>query len=822
MAPSIFRISNPRAGRKSGPVRRLLNRIENQLRYVAASLFGLVFFIFLVGIPSLLIFTSTYGLGDGVRERAEKLLGGNFYTVSIERVLFSPTRGFILSHLEIRDRTPSRRLLVSANRLAVSVNMNSVLRHQPSLERIFLRDATLDIPLGEGEEPRLRLDHVRGLILCPAEQFHLTFASFEVAGINVRVSGTFLNPKKFAPKPVSTAGPGETAKTINAIQKELLSIQWKGVKPTLTIRAGGDLADTESLKVERAELRAGEGLWKGVGFRQVQLDLSYAARKLNLQKFLIEDGSGIFQAAGIDDFAAKTAVLEFAGSFDSSPIPGLFLSSEKASEWSFADPVHLSGNLSADLNGTKPKIEGVAQLQSGRFTYRGISMDSLSFGAALHEGKILVRDLHATGEPGSVDADLMMAPQDNRIRLRASLYPAKFAPATGDKTAEALTSMNFKDPLMISFEGGAPALDPMQLKGEGTLSLGKAAMRGSWIDSLNARVLLSDGAADFRDIVVKIDKGTGKGEFIYDFKNWEGRFPSVRSTLDPIRLMTWIDPNIAHSLKDYRFNTPPDVRLSGKVGLKDPEKNDLHIIMNAPDGLGYTLIKKNLPFGATSGKIDLKGQKLAIDIPQSQLFGGQVALKADVSVAPGDGRFGASVHLEDVDFKTVAQTYFDYTESSGKLTGDYSFRMVGGNERSMTGSGRLLIKDGNVLAMPILGPLSVLLNEVIPGFGYQPARKATADFAVRDGVISTRNILIEGLGFNMIGHGDINYLDNQMDMSMRLNIKGPIGLVTYLVSKTFEYESVGSASHPKWRPKILPKLGPKQTPSPQPSPSSSP
>ena len=71
----------------------------------------------------------------------------------------------------------------------------------------------------------------------------------------------------------------------------------------------------------------------------------------------------------------------------------------------------------------------------------------------------------------------------------------------------------------------------------------------------------------------------------------------------------------------------------------------------------------------------------------------------------------------------------------------------------------------------------------------------------------------------MIGHGDIDYLDNQMDMSMRLNIKGPIGLVTYLVSKTFEYESVGSASHPKWRPKLLPKLGPKQSPSPQPSPS---
>ena len=822
MAPTIFRFSKARLARKRGPIHALLMRIEHQLRYVAAWLFGLLFFMILAGIPSLLLFTSTYGLGDEVREKAETLLGGKFYTVSIERVLFSPTRGFILRKLEIRDRTPSTRLIVSANRLAVSVNMNSILRRQPTLERIFLRDATLDIPLGPGEEPRLRLDHVRGLIICPPEQFQVNYATFEIAGVNVRVSGTFLNPKKFAPRPVSTAGPGETANTINAIQKQLLAIRWRESKPTLSIQAGGDLADTESLKVEHAELHAGAGEWRGVGFRQIQVDLNYAGRKLNLHKFLFEDGSGIFQAAGVDDFAAKKILLEFAGSFDATPLPALFLGSKQASEWTFIDPLHLNGNLSADLNEKKPKIEGIAQVQAGRFTYKGISMDSLTLGMALHEGKVLVRDLHASGDPGVLDGDLMAAPQDNRIRLKASLYPAKFAPATEGKTAEALSSMNFKDPLLISFEGGAPTLDPMEFHGEGTLSLGMAAMRDSWIDSLNAKVLLSNGAADFRDIVVKIEKGTGKGEFIYDFKNWEGRFPSVRSTLDPVRLMTWIDPNIARSLKDYRFRTPPEVRLSGKVGLKDPEKNDLHIIMNAPDGLGYTLIKKDLPFGATSGTVDLKGQKLLLDIPESQLFGGRVALKADISVTPGDGRFGASVHLEDVDFKTVAQTYFDYSESSGKLTGDYSFRMVGGNDRSMTGSGRLLIKDGNVLAMPILGPLSVLLNEIIPGFGYQPARKATADFTVRKGIINSRNLLIEGLGFNMIGHGDIDYLNNQMDMSMRLNIKGPIGLVTYLVSKTFEYESVGSASHPKWRPKILPKLGPKQSPTPAPSPSATP
>ena len=128
-------------------------KLDYLLRYIAATVFGFLFCGFLLGIPILLLITSTYGLGDAVREKAEGLLGGAFYKVSVGRVLFSPTRGFILDRLQIHDLTPAQRLIVSANRIAVSLNMDSLLRRTPRLERIFLRDATLDIPLGPSEQP---------------------------------------------------------------------------------------------------------------------------------------------------------------------------------------------------------------------------------------------------------------------------------------------------------------------------------------------------------------------------------------------------------------------------------------------------------------------------------------------------------------------------------------------------------------------------------------------------------------------------------------------------------------------------------------------
>ena len=783
--------------------------MEDRIRYTAATLFALLVIFLLLGIPALLVVTSTYGLGDAVRHKVEETLGGKGYRASVGRVLFNPVRGFIVDGLQLHDRTPSQRLVVSANRLAISINLESLARGQVNLERIFLRDATLDIPLGPTEEPRLRLDHVRGLILCPPKQFRLTSASFEVAGILVRVSGTFLNPKQFSPKPVASEGPGNTARTIDSIQRELKSVRWLNGLPELTIQAGGDLANTESLRVEHATFRSGDGEWQGIRFHSSSIDLSYENRKLMLERFSIDDGMGELQAEGWADFMTNKAALEFAGAFNPAVLPHLLLKQDEIGNWDWIDPLHLSGRLSADWGNGKPLLDGNALLESGRFQYKSIPFYGISGGVAFREGKILVRDLRLEGDPGKLNADLLIAPGDNRLRLNASLFPAKLAPAVTGKTVEALSSMDFKEPLQISFEGSAATLDPLLMKGTGSLELGKSAMRGAPIQSLSSKIQMADGAVDFRDIILKIDDGVGKGEFIYDFKNWEGRLPLVCSTLDPVKVMTWIDPRIALSLKDYRFRKPPDLRVSGKVGLRNPDKNNLQIEINAPSGLGYTLIKKDLPFGPTSGTVQLKGQKVFVDIPKSKLFDGDIALKAEASVKPGDASYGASVHLESVDFQTIAKLYFDYAESSGKLTGDYTFRAVGGDDRAMSGTGNLLIKNGNVLAMPILGPLSVLLNDIIPGIGYQPAHKASADFTVDHGVINTRNLLIKGTGFSMIGHGDIYYLDDRMTMSIRLNAQGLPGLVLFPVSKIFEYESVGSAKHPKWRPKILPKMGTK-------------
>ena len=49
-----------------------------------------------------------------------------------------------------------------------------------------------------------------------------------------------------------------------------------------------------------------------------------------------------------------------------------------------------------------------------------------------------------------------------------------------------------------------------------------------------------------------------------------------------------------------------------------------------------------------------------------------------------------------------------------------------------------------------------ILNKIVPGLGYNHARKASASFGIEDGVITTKDFVITGKGFSMIGGSEVD------------------------------------------------------------------
>jgi hypothetical protein len=108
-----------------------------------------------------------------------------------------------------------------------------------------------------------------------------------------------------------------------------------------------------------------------------------------------------------------------------------------------------------------------------------------------------------------------------------------------------------------------------------------------------------------------------------------------------------------------------------------------------------------------------------------------------------------------------------------------------------------------VFAIPVFGPFSGILNNIVPGMGYNVAHDGTCGFAVRNGIITTHDFLVKGRGFNMIGDGRLFFLDDRLNFNIRLNAQGLPGVLLLPVSKLFEYAGTGTLENPVWKPVLL-------------------
>ncbi len=134
------------------------------------------------------------------------------------------------------------------------------------------------------------------------------------------------------------------------------------------------------------------------------------------------------------------------------------------------------------------------------------------------------------------------------------------------------------------------------------------------------------------------------------------------------------------------------------------------------------------------------------------------------------------------------------------MNGHYQWSGAGSDARSMKGKGEVDVRNGDLFAIPVFGPLSDILNKIMPGVGYRVARKANMSFTIKDGVIRTSDFHVDGGAFGMLGHGDSHFLEDKIDFDVRIDASGA-GFVLTPLYKFFEYKAEGSLKNPTWRPK---------------------
>ena len=296
--------------------------------------------------------------------------------------------------------------------------------------------------------------------------------------------------------------------------------------------------------------------------------------------------------------------------------------------------------------------------------------------------------------------------------------------------------------------------------------------------------------------------------------DFSGRFRlsyDVASTLkfeDALAISEVLDP------ADFSFikcADAPHITLKGTSGVtvEDMDATDLAGTVKLSRGEFAGFLFRDLK-GAYSLKRDVFSMKGAMNGKD----GGKVDFSTDVFLEryePEKMHFSMSGRYRDGSLSELAEVFsFDLGERKGKVECDLelSGRASGENPAaSYCGRGRFSVREGHLARMKLFSGLTELLADKVPGVSFLVDQtQASADFTIKDGVLHSENIFIEGGFISIKSWGTYDIAADNLDLTARVQILKEENLmskiihpITYPVTKLMlEFKATGSIDDPKW------------------------
>ncbi len=747
-------------------------------------------------------FLAHKGFGRQWRERVVEELHKHGVEVSVGHLTVNPFRGLVAQDVRIYDYKHREKTVALISEVSLDINYAALLHHRPFLNALDVRDAQLTLPMASGESQTgpAQLTNFRAHVYFPPAQIYVAQAEGLFCGVRLSATGQLIQ-REDAP-PSSPLSEEEWQKRLALLQRLINELQKFNFPspPSLQIKFGGDLAEMENARIE-ATLKADKARRDKYELHDFTASLEFSNQFLSLTRCQWSDAAGQFSAGGTWSRENNEARFQARSSIDLKGFLEAFGFGKLLSDLTFPAPPVLTTSGSVNLGAGQPQFKMIGNVTAPNFTYRSIAFSQLNANFSWDGARIFLRDVRVQNQGGQLNAEMLDAPNDFRLNIDSTVNPIALRAFVSPELQQFLTEWEWPRPPTVHLVIRGQDHRPGSWRGDGTIALERARFRGVWMNSAGATVRFGDGAVTYQDLRVVRNEGTGTGTFTSDFKKHEVRIVNLKTSLWPNDAVYWIDPKLARTVAPYKFRKPPDIMTNGVYQFAGGKNTRLELAVEGGGGMDYVFLGKTLPFEEISGNLLFTDDRLQINALKSVLFSGRVRGNADISLARNDSRYHANILVDHIDFARLTDLYYDYKTALGQLNGAYDFTGVGSEPRKMRGTGKLEVINGDVFALPIFGPLSGLLNAVLPGsMGYSIARKARATFTIRDGVSHTDDFEVAGRLFSMLGHGDIHFLDDKLDFNVRMSANGAAALLTPMY-KLFEYTGEGSLKHPDWHPK---------------------
>lgn len=753
-----------------------------------------------------------YAYDRGFTRKWRNYVAGEFRQRGIElwlsRLTLDPFRGIIAKNVQVYDARDRRHTMAVIDEMRLVINWANLVQGKPFLDALDLTDASLSLPI-DPENPRgpkVDINGLSGRLFLPPQQIYLSRLEADLYGLHVKASGRVINPQKFQrPHPDDPTQPPALARFAASLIAELRALKYSGPPPEIEVRFSGDLAQPDQLFAELT-LWAEHVAYKGINLETLYVAADYRDGRVEVKQLSAHDRTGELRLSGDYDVTAQSAALVVHSTLDPTPVARVFAPSTAFQDLAFRSAPTLDLTVRATFGGT-PDFQLLGHVGAAAFAYKAVDFEGLAADFSWDGQRWSARDVRIVHHTGEITGDILQVPGDVRTRIESTINPKIIRPLLTGAAAEWFSQFDFADPARIEAEARGARFDAGALTGHAALQLGRASYRGVAAQSASARFSYADRKLVIDPFQVARVEGAGSGALTFDFARDELRVDKVRASLHPTEAMVWVNPNFVQDVAPYRFGKrPPNVTIDGLVHTKGGGSTKLSVDVDAPGGMDYTFLKHDLHTPQIAAKLAFTSTGMKIDDLSASLFGGRLHGDAEISLVRETPGHTVGIRLDNVDFQSLTKLYFGYDNAKGRLNGSYRFTGKVADSRAMQGTGNLAVTEGDIFAIPFLGPLSGVLNSIVTGMGSDVARKATATFTIGNGVIKTDDLVVEASSFSMFGNGDLDFADDQMDFNVRINARGLPGVLLFPVSKLFEYVADDKLSKPKWRPKALPRL----------------
>jgi hypothetical protein len=467
--------------------------------------------------------------------------------------------------------------------------------------------------------------------------------------------------------------------------------------------------------------------------------------------------------------------------------------------------------------GPSPVLDLHAEVAFANATVAGLLLDQVRVSAAYSNLVWKLPDVQVVREKtrlqlqGSVDETTKLF----HARLQGAFDVNQIRPWLKSKTAaREVGRLTFHEPMMLDVTVGGNLQDPGALGVAGNLAITNLAARGGPLDSLVTGIMYTNRVIEFRHPVAWREHGSQTltaDAITLDLNVYSISFTNGFSTASPQVVADSIGPKTGRIIEPYQFLKPPTARVNGCISLRSSEDNaqienedlQVEILKGAP----FRWLRFNTR--EVTGTIHWFGPTLLLTNLNAEFYGGRAAGKALFDFRPA--------HTTDFNFAfdiTNANLHWlvaDLASSSNKLEGLVTGHLVctsgtATNWQGMNGYGNATLRDGLLWDAPMFGILSPAMNALVPGLGSSRATDAGGSFTMTNGVLYSNSLEIHTSTARLHYEGTVDLHENLPARAPVQILRDTPGLGTFLhvvtwpVSKLFEYKVTGTLDDPKMTP----------------------